>query len=441
MEKPLARYAAALSVDLSPSKEQAPDLRGVPVSFPMGLQSRGIARVGDVARTASTRGARKVFLRACSALQPADWDGQETLLLKVDSEGWAAVSKLAVQHGVLGLVVRALEWSHQRTGIPIPILERMTSWRQGQLLQMLRCRNTARRVTGALADGGIRFVIFKGMALVEQIYGDLSLRGFRDCDILVDRERLEAAYAILRDLGYSLGIYPTLQEYLVRGKPGIDLRHSDGSLVDLRWAIQGYEMPPSDPEIIWSHCRPREASEELPGWRMSPELTLIHLATHFQVHEYQEIKPLVDFYHAAARLGGRIDIDALFRTARTLDMLQPVDLAARLCERMFVPNPLVARLAVGAPSVHTRLACRILTTESLLRLDTIRPTERRLRSLFCYGAISSSASAFRKMLVPRARELELRFGRPFALGMYPRYYWVQAYRLVARSRKPFSDLA
>jgi Uncharacterised nucleotidyltransferase len=394
-----------------------------------------------VTSTATLNAAHKVFLRACSSLQPADWDGQETVLRAVDADGWGVVSRLAVQHGLSGLVVRSLDWAHQRTGVPIPILERMTAWRQGQLLQMLFYRNAARQAAEALAAGGIRFAIFKGMALVEQVYGDLSLRAFRDCDILVDRDRLEAAYAILSDLGYSLGNFPTLQEYFLRGKPGIDLRHSDGSLIDLHWAIQGYEIPPSDPEIIWSHCRPRETSEELPGWRMSPELTLIHLATHFQVHEYQEIKPLVDFYHAAAKFGARIDLDALFRTARTLNMLQPVDLAARLCERMFVPNPLVARLAVGAPSVHTRLARKILTAESLLRLDTIRPTERRLRSLFCYGAISSSASAFRKMLVPRARELELRFGRPFALGMYPRYYWVQAYRLVARSRKPFSDLA
>jgi len=394
-----------------------------------------------VTSSATLAAAHQVFLRACTSLQPADWDGQETVLRAIDVDGWGVVSKLAVQHGLLGLVARNLDWAHQRTGVPIPILQRITVWRHSQLLQMLVCRNVARQAAEALAAGGIRFVIFKGMALVEQVYGDLSLRAFHDCDILVERDRLEAAHAILKDLGYSLGIYPTLQEYLVRGKPGIDLRHSNGSMIDLHWAIQGYEMPPSDPEIIWSRCRPRETPEELPGWRMSPELTLINLATHFQVHEYQEIKPLIDFYHVAARLGERIDLDELFKTAQTLNMLHPIDLAARLCERMFVPNPLVGRLAVGAPSMHTRLACRILTTESLLRLDTIHPTERRLRSLFCYGAISSSARAFRKMLVPRARELELRFGRPFALGMYPRYYWVQAYRLVARSRKPFSDLA
>ena len=400
-----------------------------------------MVRGGDVIRTATTDAARSVFLRACSALQPADWHGQEAVLRAVASDGWAVVSKLAIQHGLVGLVSRNLDWAHQRTGVPIPILKQMATWRQGQLLQMLLCRNAARRITSALAAGGIRFVIFRGLALVEQIYGDLSLRGFRDCDILVRREQLEAAHSVLRNLGYSFTLYDGLKEYLARGKAGGNMRHADGSLVDLHWGFQGYEIPTSDPEIIWSHCRPAEPPAELPGWRMSPELTLIYLATHFQVHEYQEFKPLVDFYHAAAKFGTRVDIDDLLPTARTLNMLPPLDLAARLCQRLFAPNPLVERLAAGKPSVHARIACRILTTKSLLRLDTIRPTERRLRSLLCYGAISSSAKAFRKMLIPKARELELRFGQPFDFAMYPRYYWVQAYRLVARSRKPFSDLA
>jgi hypothetical protein len=400
----------------------------------------GAGRGGDVTRTA-TKAAHTVFLRACTALQPADWDGQEAVLRAVDSEGWAVVSKLAVRHGVLGLVGRGLDWAHRRTGVPIPVLQRITIWRQGQLLQMLLYRNAARRVTGALEAAGIRFVIFKGWALAEQVYGDLSLRGFRDCDILVSHHQLDAAHSVLRKLGYSFTLYDSLQEYLARGKAGGNMLHDDGSLIDLHWGIQGYELPTSDPELIWSLCRPAEPFAELPGWRMSPELTLIYVATHFQVHEYEEIKPLVDFYHAAARFSTRVDIENLLATARALNMWQPIDLAARLCQRLFAPNPLLQRLAASPPSLHARLASRILSEQNLLRLDIIRPTERRLRGLLCYGAMSSSAIAFRKMLAPKARELELRFGHPFDLTMYPRYYWVQAYRLLARSRKPFSDLA
>ena len=391
-------------------------------------------------KSTTIEAARKVFLHACAVLHPENWNGQESLLKAVDAQGWEFVSKLAVQFGLLGLVARNLEWANQRTGIFIPILETLQAWRYGQLMQMLVHRKTARRIGEALTAGGVRFVIFKGMALVDQVYGDLSLRAFRDCDILVERERLEAAYTILQDLGYSPVLYERLQDYLVRGKVGVNVSHPDGSSVDLHWAIQGYEMGPSDPEIIWRHCRPPEPSQELPGWRMSPELTLINIAAYFQVHEYEEIKSLVDFYRAAIAFGERIDSDNLFRTARALNMHRTVDLTARLCQRFFIPNPLVERLAVGSPSWHTRLACSMLTENSLLRLDKMRPTERRLRGLICSGAVSSSARAFRKMLLPKTSELELRFGRRFDVSMYPKYYAFQAYRLFGRTRKPFSDL-
>jgi Uncharacterised nucleotidyltransferase len=383
--------------------------------------------------------AYRVFLRACAALRPADWDGQESALRALDSEGWEVVSKLAVRHGLLGLVARNLDWAHRRSGITVPIMEKLTAWRQGQLVQMLVRRNAARRVADALAAGGIRFVIFKGMALVEQVYGDLSLRAFRDCDILVDRDRLEAAYAILLSLGHSLTQYESVHDYLVRDKANANLTHPDGSSVDLHWAIERYGLQPSDPEIIWRNCRPEKTSQHLPGWRMSPELTLINVAAHFQLHEYEEFKPLVDFYLTALSQGWQIDIETLFRTAHSLGMLRSVDLAARLCERFFIPNPLVQRLAGGKPSTRMRLASSILTEKGLLRLEKLRPIELRLRCLICYGASPATAKALRKMFLPKARELELRFRRPFAFGMYPRYYMAQAYRLFARTRRPFSD--
>ena len=394
-----------------------------------------------MAKSLATQAARKVFLRACAALQPEDWRGQENLLKTVDAEGWELVSKLAVRYGLLGLVSRNLDWAHQHTGIVIPVLQRMAAWRQGQMVQMLVHRQAARRIGEALDGAGIRFVIFKGMALVDQVYGDLSLRAFRDCDILVDRDQLETSYAILQNLGYSLCQYENLNDYLVRDKSGANMSHSDGSSVDLHWAIQGYETRPSDPKIIWRHCRPQEPAQGLPGWRMSPELTLINVAAHFQVHEYEELKSLVDFYLAAVRLGAQIDVAKLFSTARSLEMVQTIDLAARLCDKLFIPNPLIGRLIAAAPSMHARLALGILTHERLIRLEKIRPTERRLRGLVCSGATIPSAKAFRKMLIPKARELELRFGRRFDLSMYPRYYGVQAYRLFTRTRKPFSDLA
>ena len=173
---------------------------------------------------------------------------------------------------------------------------------------------------------------------------------------------------------------------------------------------------------------------------MSPELTVIIAASHFQVHEYEELKPLVDFYLTAVRLGASIKGDRLLGLARTLGMAHNVDLAARLSEKMFIHSPFVAQLAVGSPSLHTRLALGVLRQESLLRLERMLPTARRIRGLLCHGSASSSARAVRKMLIPRSRELELRFRRPFRLTMYPKYYLAQAQRVLTRSRMPLSDI-
>ena len=393
-----------------------------------------------VTRSTAIIATRKVFLRACSALVPENWDKQATQLRAVDVEGWDFIRDLAVRHGLLGLVARNLEWAHRRTGVPIPVLDQVRTLRQGQLVQMLVRRNAARRIAESLAARGIRFVIFRGLAFIEQVYGELSLRAFRDCDILVERDRLEAAYAVLRGLGYSLTEEGGLQQYLVRDKSGANMAHSDGSSVDLHWAIQGYEMPASNPEVIWRHCRPPDPWQHLPGWRMSSELTVIIAASHFQVHEYEELKPLVDFYLTAVRLGASIKADRLLGLAETLGMTHSVDLAARLCEKMFIHNPLVARLALSPPSMHTRLALGLLKQESLLRLERMLPTARRIRGLLCHASSSSSARAVRKMLIPRSRELELRFRRPFNLAMYPKYYLAQAQRVLTRSRMSLSDI-
>jgi hypothetical protein len=393
-----------------------------------------------VTRSAAIKAARKIFLRACAALDPENWEEQETQLRAVDAQGWDVIRDLAARHGLLGLVARNLEWAHRQTGVPIPVLDQMRAWRQGQLVQMLVHRNAARRIAESLAARGIRFVIFRGLAFIEQVYGELSLRAFRDCDILVERDRLEVAYAVLQGLGYSLSEEGGLQQYLVRDKSGANMAHSNGSSVDLHWAIQGYEMPASDPEVIWRHCRPPDPWQHLPGWRMSPELTVIIAASHFQVHEYEELKPLVDFYLTAVRLGASIKGDRLLGLARTLGMAHNVDLAARLSEKMFIHSPFVAQLAVGSPSLHTRLALGVLRQESLLRLERMLPTARRIRGLLCHGSASSSARAVRKMLIPRSRELELRFRRPFRLTMYPKYYLAQAQRVLTRSRMPLSDI-
>jgi hypothetical protein len=170
---------------------------------------------------------------------------------------------------------------------------------------------------------------------------------------------------------------------------------------------------------------------------MSPELTLILLATHFCAHQFREIKPLVDFYMTAAKLHDGIDVDELFKAANALSLRQTVDLAACLCNRMFAPNPLIRRLSAQAPRLRTRIASAMLTDRVILDRDSTFTVGNRLRRVVFGGTLSSSFKAFRRMLIPKAGELELRFKRPFDAAMYAQYYFVQLHRLVMRSKRPF----
>ena len=62
----------------------------------------------------------------------------------------------------------------------------------------------------ALRDADVRALAFKGVALSAQAYGDFSLRGAGDLDVLVAPEDLERAHGVLRSAGWAPAPgYPT----------------------------------------------------------------------------------------------------------------------------------------------------------------------------------------------------------------------------------------
>jgi hypothetical protein len=394
---------------------------------------------------ASIRAANRAFLRACTTLEPTGWDGQERVLAQLDAAGWDIISQLAVNHGLVGMVARSLGWAQERFGLEVPILDQLSSLRRAQLAQMMMRRNAAREAGDALASRNIRFVIYKGAVLNEEVYGDLSLRSFSDCDILVPADQFEAAYDALAGLGYSLSKYECIEDFLrpQSYEPGLaneaTLRHPRGFDIDLHWAIMGQELLPRDPDVVWRYCEPPEAPHALPGLRLSPALTLINSATHLYAHNFQEIKPLVDFYVTAVRWGARIEMHDLIDTARAMEMLPMVDLASQLCNRLFAPHPLVQRLMVGRPTLGARIALATLSERSLHRPKRLGAVEIRLRRLACSGMPSAAALGLRTMIFPSARELEVRFRQPFKPSLYLRYYGLQVYRMLsAQSNLPFA---
>jgi Uncharacterised nucleotidyltransferase len=383
---------------------------------------------------------QSVFLRACAVLSPGDWAGAEDAIRRIDGAGWQNICSVAERYGFIGLVSRSLDWAHQELGVSIPVRERLARFRQGQLLQLLARRSAAREVANTLAARKIDFVVYKGVALADEVYGDLSLRAYGDCDILVRPDDADAAFKTLCELGFAPSTSSNVARQIADGVAAIAMKRSMAS-VDLHWTLSADELYMKDTDIIWAHCIPAEGANALPGWRMSPELTLANLAEHFCRHSFVELKPLVDFRIAAIKYGAQVDPDRLDRLARSLRLDSMVDLTARLSENLLSRHPMTGRLKRGRPGMRTRIACAVLTERALVRTQDPLPTESRLRRLAFSGTVSATLRAFRTMLLPHVQDLERRFQRPFDLRMYPQYYAIQMRRVFTRSRKSFDGHA
>jgi hypothetical protein len=367
-------------------------------------------------------------------MDPRDCRGIGGLLQGMTDGEWECVLDIATQNGFAGLLGRNLAWAERDAGASVPIVPKLEAVQRGQLVQQLARKAAARRVAQALAEARIRFVVFKGIVLAEEIYGGLALRAFRDCDLMVPLDDLDRAFDVVSALGYSLTQFHHPREYLQLGAHAAGMLHRDGSGLDLHWSIAPDLLAPEELALAWAHCRPAPAHASVPGLRLSPEMTLVHLAKHFHSHQYVSVKPLLDFYVTARRLREDIDPAQVESLARGLGVLRVVEIAARLCERCFLPGTMPAVLPPRAPGLQARIARRTVTDDLMLSASKSPRIVNWLRYLAASGSFAAFRRSITQALVPGKLVLTQFFNRPYRSGMYPLYYWRQLVKVLTLSR-------
>lgn len=106
------------------------------------------------------------------------------------------------------------------------------------------------QVVQLLKSANIQAVPFKGVALAQQVYGDLSLRHLGDTDLLVSQADALRAIHLLESLGYTptFKINERLFKSYSLSRGGIELVSTDGlGAIDLHWeATSRYSIIPFD---------------------------------------------------------------------------------------------------------------------------------------------------------------------------------------------------
>lgn len=387
--------------------------------------------------TAANSIGRHVFLRACAMDSAEAWNNDATLLQRVDEADWCTIEALAERHGLTGLVARGLSYAVPRPRLQIPVLERMNRVRRAQLIQHLERRAAARRVGESLTARGIRFVMFKGIVLAEEVYGDLSLRAFGDLDIMVrPGDAREAALAV-EALGYRLPERVEIRDMMRGGCHAAIMSHADGTMVDLHWVLADEMSGPGDQEVIWVESRVAPPESDLPGLRFSAEMTLVLLAAHYRHHAYESFKPLVDFM-LAERLG-KHDATRLASLTESLKVERLLGLCGELSRNLF-SAPQRPHAAVRVTCAGVWLAKKMLSEESL---PYAGPQSRLMVWLRCFlvnVGVGGAWQTARLMLLPRKGELVTLFKRAFTVSMYPRYYAWRFFQIVSGCRQHLTSM-
>ena len=114
---------------------------------------------------------------------------------------WPAVAGLAAHHRVGTLFLRGLRNGGVRP--PDAEVERLLArGRRRDTVRGMRQLDAMRRVTAALAAGGIPSLILKGLPLGQRLYGSPFAKTSIDLDLLVPEDAFGAAGRVLREQGW-----------------------------------------------------------------------------------------------------------------------------------------------------------------------------------------------------------------------------------------------
>lgn len=233
-------------------------------------------------------------------------------------------------------------------------------------VRSLRMEGELKRVLAGLAAADVPCLLLKGVALGRLVYPSPAERPVSDLDLLVPRERLTQAAAVLTGLGYRLHS-PSPQGrlgqsfYRYRAElPAVGtLLENQGLLVELHWSLAElpYYMDRIDMAEVWENAGPLDGRRTTVRDSLQapdPAVLLLHACAHLALHHSRDL-----------RLIWLVDLDRLARS--DLDWERVIALA----ERWGLGHPAMTCLSAARRWLGTPLLSAVLDSLAALAEDPV----------------------------------------------------------------------
>jgi hypothetical protein len=208
---------------------------------------------------------------------------------------WVQFIRLVLRHDTLPLTYRNLQRNCPDL-VPSGVLEPLRARNEALAAEGRLLAEELVHVLGFLDSQGISAVTYKGPALAARLYGDLSLRGFGDLDIVVCEQDALRARRLLLDRDYAPERVDTsdLSHFLGEHHEMLFYRADGKVRLDLHWRFTSRSAClTGDPDRFLQHLETISiAGEEVRSLRL--ETYLLVLSMHAAKHQWVQLKLICD---------------------------------------------------------------------------------------------------------------------------------------------------
>jgi len=345
-------------------------------------------------------GSERRLLSNCARIEiPVELVGETKALVQENSVRWPQLIAASRHHGVASLLYKNLERIGWDDAVPASHRQTLFLYYQRSTQHTLHLLKALVELLDRLSSAGLAVIVMKGPDLVYRVYGDPTLRGFRDLDFMVRSQDVDRAKAVLTSAGYRLA--PSLHSERLARRYHFNLPfEAEGDVplrIDLHWELTdrfaGYTW---DTQGIWD----RSSAAGFSGQQarvLSLEDLITYLAVHIDVHGYLNqalaarggiahvlLHPysenrliwFVDLYEILRGSTARIDWKTLVDRAREAGVGPALSTTLRLLNQVFMPlvdRPILDGLGLPRPS----LGKRVLLSRLMIGIDRAEQTAER----------------------------------------------------------------
>jgi hypothetical protein len=346
---------------------------------------------------------------------------------------WSSICRLAIDHRVVPLLYRALVMAGD-AAVPWAALDLLRDEARASAGYGLQLTGELLRLLDLLRANGIGAIPWKGPALAQAAYGNLSLRQFDDLDILVRQQDIMRARDVLIEASYSSewGVGSRREQAYLASEHAYPLENSQNQIVvELHYRIrERFFAFPLDMQELWDRATLGMLAGR-PVLQLPIEDLLLVLCVHGATHCWDRLAWICDIAELIGR-NPQIHWDGLFHRAAGLGSSRIVALGLLLAHRLLgVPLPEAVVRRIYADEIANSLATEVAV--ALLQIDSsrsavldrsrfhLRVRERiwdRLRYCF-YVALTANEEDWAIIALPRPLSFVYTFLRPFRLlGTY-----------------------